>query len=81
MKKKSILIGLLCVIALSSCHKEKFCRCSVRHEQKVRIITVRHSASCGDIRYVEFNASGAQLGVVDSVFCTDYVFDADTLFY
>ncbi len=81
MKKKILPIALVCLLLFSACGKDKYCRCSVRHEQKVRIITVRNSADCADIRYVQFNASDAEIGIIDSVFCSDYIFDVDTLFY
>lgn len=80
MKKKILLMGVASLLLLCSCNKTKSCRCSVLHQQKVRIIDVKPWADCADIRYVEFNASAAETGIVDSVLCTDIQFEIDSLF-
>lgn len=80
MKKKLVLMAVVGLLTICSCSKEKSCRCSVRHSQKVRIVNVKSWQNCADIRYLEYNVSQAEIGVVDSLLCIDFVFDADSVF-
>lgn len=76
--KKSILLPAAAILLLAaSCAKEKHCRCAVLGSQAVRIITIK-SANCHDINYVSYYDELDTLHV-DSLVCTDYPFEADSL--
>lgn len=65
------------LLLTASCAKEKHCRCAVLGSQAVRVITIK-SAHCHDINYVSYYDELDTLHV-DSLVCTDYPFEADSL--
>lgn len=84
MKKKILIMGALALVLLAGCSKQKTCRCAVRsvdsNPQKVRIFTVKHSVDCKDLRYVDFDQSEIETDWRDTLLCTDYEFDIDSIF-
>ena len=86
MKTKILFIGAVEMMLLSSCSKEKACRCAVRSEQadpqKVRVITVKQSVDCKKLNYVIYDENEIEQGWRDSpLVCTDYEFDVDSIFH
>lgn len=77
MKKTILLLATAMLLLTASCAKEKHCRCAVLGSQAVRIITIK-SANCHDINYVSYFDELDTLHV-DSLVCTDYPFEADSL--
>lgn len=78
--KKIILLGaLLTLVSFSACKKEKTCRCSVLHNQNIRLIQI-DKGDCRDLRFVFYDRDILHTDLVDSVLCTDYHFASDTLF-
>ncbi len=76
MKKRAVLLcGMLAVALLAaSCGKEKTCRCTVLHEQSIRIIKI-DKGDCEDLRYVLYDRDPVLYpDITDSVLCTDYDF-------
>lgn len=81
MKKKSLLLlGVLAAMVLlaTGCTKEKTCRCSVRGTSKVRIVKIE-KGSCDGLSVLQYHTSVDSLKV-DTLLCTDYVFDIDSVF-
>lgn len=82
MRKKYLLIGfigLLSLVGLYGCSKQKTCRCSVLSTGRgstVRIIKIE-SGSCDDIRMYGYHDDLDSL-FVDTLLCTDYEFDIDS---
>lgn len=78
MKKKYLLFGLAGALAVgvTGCSKEKKCRCSVLHSEKVRIITI-DGGNCEDIQLLSYHTPLDVL-VVDSLLCTDHEFNIDS---
>jgi hypothetical protein len=82
MKKKYLFLGVLAagMLLTVACSKEKTCRCSVLHSNKVRVIKIS-GGKCEDIkvfRYhtdVEFNNY-----TEDSLLCTDFEFAIDSIY-
>ena len=70
-----MVAGIMLVMA---CSKEKTCRCSVLHSQKVRIIKI-NSGNCEDIKIFRYHTDLDSLKV-DSLLCTDYEFDIDSIY-
>lgn len=80
MRRLFLSLFAIGAIALcSSCNKPVSCRCSVLGTQYVRIVEIT-SGSCEDLRYVRYDASVIDTNVVDSIVCTDFLFDADSVF-
>lgn len=77
MKKIMFLMLVAGLMVVTSCTKEKNCRCSVKGSQLVRIITLK-GGSCKDIYYVR-HYDALDTMYYDTVFCTDYPFEADSL--
>ncbi|MCQ2297606.1 MAG: hypothetical protein MJZ51_03185 [Bacteroidales bacterium] len=85
MKRKIMIIGALVLVVLAAgCSKKKSCRCAVRSSQadpqKVRIITVPNSFNCLNMNYVDYDQSEIQQDWRDTLLCTDYEFDIDSIF-
>lgn len=82
MKKLVLTIGCLGLLVLSSCNKEKTCRCATINQQTIRIIQLDRG-KCEDIRFVYYDRNGGQIAsdqdLTDSVICTDHKFLADTV--
>ena len=80
MKKKYLLIGaaLMLVMGTVACSKDRTCRCSVLHSEKVRVIKIS-SGTCEDIRVFSYHDELKMLQV-DSLLCTDYEFDVDSIY-
>ena len=76
MKKYLFLIGVACVALLSSCVKEKNCRCSVLGSMDTRIITITQG-DCSKLNYVTYY-DALDSAHVDPVVCTDYPFIGDS---
>lgn len=80
MKKLAILLGVIGLVCLSSCNKEKVCRCAVLHAQTIRLIEINRG-SCEDIRFVYYDRNHGLIesdqNLTDSVLCTDYKFASD----
>lgn len=80
MKKLFICAGVVAMIAcLSSCGKERTCRCAVfgqqANPQKIRIIKI-DKGTCEEIRYVLFDQDPVLYpDRTDSVLCTDFDFE------
>lgn len=77
MKKYLFLIGAALLVLCASCVKEKNCRCSILKSNDVRIITLK-SGNCNKINYASYYDALDTLHV-DSVLCTDFPFEADSL--
>jgi hypothetical protein len=77
MKKIMFLMLVAGLMVVTSCTKEKNCRCSVKGSQLVRIITLK-GGSCKNIYYVR-HYDALDTMYYDTVFCTDYPFEADSL--
>lgn len=77
MKRTALLLSVIALTLCSSCSKERTCRCSVRGDQTVRIITVKNK-KCDDLRFVRYNASILDINQVDSMVCTDFEFAIDS---
>lgn len=76
MKKYIFLIGTACVMLLSSCVKEKNCRCSVIGVTDTRIITIS-GGDCSKLNSVTY-FDALDTAHVDAVVCTDYPFTGDS---
>ncbi|MGX8713654.1 MAG: hypothetical protein ACSW8I_08260 [bacterium] len=78
--KKYLFIGaaLLLVAGTVACSKDRTCRCSVLHSEKVRVIKIS-SGTCEDIRVFTYHNELDTLKV-DSLLCTDYEFDIDAIY-
>lgn len=77
MKKVLLFIGVAALLLCSACKKDKNCRCSVLGQQDVRIITI-DGGKCSQINFASYYDELDTLHV-DSVLCTDFAFDADSL--
>lgn len=78
MKKKVILCMAALALMAVGCSKQKTCRCAVRGESVVRIIKIEHG-ECEQLRlYTHYDM--LDTATVDSLLCTDYEFDIDSLF-
>lgn len=77
---KKILFSLLCAalmaLTLTSCGKQKVCRCSVLHSQTIRLVELDRG-DCRDIRFVYYDEDELTPNVTDSVLCTDHEFSED----
>ncbi len=74
--KKIVLfsVGVLMLLAMASCSKERECHCAVLGESYERIIKI-DKGSCEQLRYVLYDLhSVTSHDVTDSVLCTDYDF-------
>jgi hypothetical protein len=80
MKKKYLFLGMMAagILLAVGCSKEKTCRCSVLHSSKVRVIKI-DGGNCEDIKLFRYHTD---LGVlkIDSLLCTDYEFDIDSIY-
>lgn len=88
MKKIAVFVALLCIVSLTSCRKEKVCRCAVINSQStphvngqtIRLITI-DKGSCEDIRFVYYDRDHGLIekdqNITDSVLCTDHRFPND----
>lgn len=77
MKKKLLFIAVATMLLSVSCVKEKNCRCAVLKSQTVRIITLK-SGSCNSLNQVRYR-DDLDTMFTDTVVCTDYPFEADSL--
>ncbi len=79
MKKKYLFLGLV-VLALVAvgCSKQKTCRCAVRGKGYSRIITIEHG-ECTQLKVFRYNDALDSLKV-DSLVCTDYEFQIDSIY-
>jgi hypothetical protein len=82
MKKKVLLgmgiVGLVCMLGLTGCSKEKRCRCAVLHSSNVRIVKIQ-SGNCEDLKLFRYHTPLDSLKV-DSLLCTDYEFMIDSVY-
>ena len=78
MKKKAILCVAALALLAMGCSKQKTCRCSVIGESTVRIIKIDRG-ECSQLHTYNWHTQLDTL-VVDSLLCTDYEFEIDTLF-
>ncbi|MBR4739349.1 MAG: hypothetical protein IK058_05030 [Bacteroidales bacterium] len=78
MKKRIILCLAALALLAVGCSKQKTCRCSVLGLSTVRIITINHG-ECNQLHTYNYHTDLDTL-VVDSLVCTDYEFEIDTLF-
>mgnify|MGYP004450224003 FL=1 len=81
MKKVAVILMLVSLLGLSSCHKQKTCRCAVAGYQTIRLIQI-DGGDCEKIRFVYYDNAGGLIekdqDLTDSVLCTDYFFDNET---
>ena len=77
MKKRLLFLAVATLLLFASCVKEKHCRCAVLKSQTVRIITLK-SGSCNSINLIKYRDDLDSL-FTDTVVCTDYPFEADSL--
>ena len=78
MKKKAILCLAALALLAVGCSKQKTCRCSVIGSSVVRIINIDRG-ECNQLLTYNYHTS-LDSARVDSLVCTDYEFDIDTLF-
>lgn len=71
MKKLVVILGIISLFALSSCHKGKTCRCTVLGEQTIRIIEL-DKGDCKDLHFVFYDRDFLHPDLTDSVLCTDH---------
>ena len=65
-------VGVLAVVSVTSCSKERECRCAVMGETYERVIKI-DKGTCEQLRYVLYDLhSVTSHDVTDSVLCTDY---------
>lgn len=78
-QKLKLLAAAAVVLLLAvGCTKEKSCRCSVRGTSKVRVVKI-NSGRCDQLSKLEYHTELDSLKV-DSLVCTDYVFDIDSIY-
>ncbi len=77
MKKKLLFIAIATMLLTVSCVKEKHCRCAVLKSQTVRIVTIK-SGSCNSLNQIRYRNDLDTL-FTDTVVCTDYPFEADSM--
>jgi hypothetical protein len=80
MKKKYLLMVILAagMLLVAGCSKEKTCRCAVIGTPNVRIIKIS-KGECEQLRVLRYY-NFLQQEQVDSLVCTDFEFDIDTVF-
>ena len=79
MKHKYLsLLAVALLFVAVGCTKEKTCRCSVLGTERVRIVKIE-KGSCNDISVYHYHTSVDSLKV-DSLLCTDYIFDIDSIY-
>ena len=78
MKKKAILCLAALALLAVGCSKQKTCRCSVIGTQTVRIIKIEHG-ECDQLRLFKYHNEYDSI-VVDSLICTDFEFEIDSIF-
>lgn len=80
MKRKLFFVAIaaLGLLAVSSCSREKTCRCAVLHSSLVRIIKI-DKGSCEDIKLFRYHTPLDSL-MTDSLICTDYEFRIDSIY-
>lgn len=67
-----LLLAVVACFALSSCNKEKMCRCAVVGTQQVRMFSVKQSSNCKDLKGVQYLDPVHIKDIVgDSIFCLD----------
>jgi len=78
MKKKVILCMAALAMLAVGCSKQKTCRCSVIGSSTVRIIKI-DNGECSQLHTYNYHTMLDTL-VVDSLLCTDYEFDIDSIY-
>lgn len=78
MKKKVLFCFAALALLAVGCSKQKTCRCSVRGESTVRVITINHG-ECDQLHVFQHHDALDTL-VVDSLICTDYEFLIDSVY-
>ena len=67
------VLALMCLV--SSCSKEKECRCAVNGKQEIRIIRIQ-KGNCKDIYSYLYDLDPVLYpDILDSVLCTDFDFE------
>lgn len=77
MKKLLLIVGVAVAVLAVACNKEKSCRCSVIGKQQVRVINIKHG-SCEKLHTAGYFDALDTLHT-DSILCTDFPFDADSM--
>lgn len=72
------LMGLMCLMGMSSCSKQKTCRCAVTGTTKVRIIQI-DKGECSQLSHYDYQTP-MYVAVTDSLLCTDYEFLIDSIY-
>lgn len=78
---KRILPLLACaalLLTVTSCNKEKTCRCAVRGTSTVRIIKLT-KGECSQLTHLDYHNS-LDYQLTDSLTCTDYEFRIDSIY-
>ena len=77
MKKILLFCGVVAFVALlSSCGKERECRCAVRGEPTIRIIRIS-KGNCEDLYSYLFDRDPVLYpDIMDSILCTDFDFES-----
>ena len=79
MKRLAIILaGVALLFGTAGCSKEKTCRCSVRGTSTVRIIKIERG-ECSQLSHVYYH-SPLQVQLIDSLVCTDYEFQIDSIY-
>lgn len=73
MKKTLFVLLTVALLTLAGCSKQKTCRCTVLHDQTVRLVEM-DKGDCYDIRFIYYDEDELNVNVTDSVLCTDYDF-------
>ena len=79
MKRLTIILAAAALLLVATgCSKGKTCRCAVRGTSTVRIIKIERG-ECSQLSHV-YHHSELQEQLVDSLVCTDYEFQIDSIY-
>lgn len=80
MKHRILLLtaAAALLLGLVGCSKQKTCRCSVRGTSTVRIIKI-DKGECTQLSHLDYH-SALDDQLVDSLICTDYEFQIDSIY-
>lgn len=73
-----VTVACLALLATVACSKQKTCRCAVPGTSKVRVIKIE-KGECEQLHVLQYHTELDSLKV-DSLLCTDYEFDIDSIY-